>query len=53
MPVDGDEGGTTLCAGYCSEEVPVSETSACPNCGLDPLCETCIGEFDHDCNGDG
>ncbi len=39
----------TLCEGYCGEEVPSEKTQACSICGLDPLCESCIGVFDHDC----
>ena len=39
----------TICEGHCGEEVPLDETSQCSICGLDPLCASCIVEFDHEC----
>ncbi len=38
---------TTFCEGLCGEEVLVDEVSACPKCGLDLLCGTCIGDLDY------
>lgn len=42
---------TTLCEGNCQSEVPVDETSACPYCGRDPLCNDCSIPTEHQCPG--
>lgn len=39
---------TTLCES-CGEEIDVKESTSCQICGLNPLCQACSGEFDHDC----
>lgn len=42
-----EDDDTTLCEN-CQAEVPVNETHSCPDCGLDPLCPSCVCE---DCPG--
>ena len=46
-----NEEETTLCA-HCGTEFPVDESQQCETCAVDPLCENCIGEFDHNCQGE-
>jgi hypothetical protein len=39
----GDDEVLTECEN-CGGAVPVSETHSCPDCGLDPLCPSCVCE---------
>ena len=37
----------------CGTEMPLSESNRCEVCGLDGLCNNCIGDMDHKCSPPG
>ena len=41
----------TFCS-ICSHEMSEDEAQCCQRCGLDVLCDSCIGELDHPCHAE-
>ena len=37
---------------WCSREIEDTDVQLCTECGMDGLCEDCIGQCDHDCSGE-